>query len=91
MDFEQLQSEINERRWGQLLDQDDFDSYMKLTKERITNSMEKVEQNFNSDYNQNELNAIYANSVIDTYCLLKVVEQLKKRIEELEERRWMTN
>jgi len=87
MDFEQLQSEINERRWGQLLDQDDFDSYMKLTKERITNSMEKVEQNFNSDYKQRELNAIYANSVIDTYCLLKVVEQLKKRIEELEERR----
>mgnify|MGYP003121931926 CR=1 FL=1 len=86
MDFEQLQSEITERRLRQF-DLDDFDSYMKLTKERITNSMEKVQQNFNTDYKQRELNAIYANSVIDTYCLLKVVEQLKKRIEELEERR----
>ena len=86
MDFEQLQSEITERRLRQF-DLDDFDSYMKLTKERITNSMEKVQQNFNPDYKQRELNAIYANSVIDTYCLLKVVEQLKKRIEELEERR----
>ena len=86
MDFEQLQSEITERRLRQF-DLDDFDSYMKLTKERITNSMEKVQQNFNPDYKQRELNAIYANSVIDTYCLLKVVEKLKKRIEELEERR----
>ena len=86
MDFEQLQSEITERRLRQF-DLDDFDSYMKLTKERITNSMEKIEQNFNPDYKQRELNAIYANSVIDTYCLLKVVEKLKKRIEELEERR----
>mgnify|MGYP003149178146 CR=1 FL=1 len=86
MDFEQLQSEITERRLRQF-DLDDFDSYMKLTKERITNSMEKVQQNFNPDYKQRELNAIYANSVIDTYCLLKVVERLKKRIEELEERR----
>ena len=60
---------------------------MKLTKERITNHMEKIGRDFIPEYNQNELNAIYANSVIDTYCLLKVVEQLKKRIEELEERR----
>ena len=90
MDFEQLQSEITERRLRQF-DLDDFDSYMKLTKERITNHMEKIGRDFIPEYNQNELNAIYANSVIDTYCLLKVVEQLKKRIEELEERRWMTN
>ena len=90
MDFEQLQSEITERRLRQF-DLDDFDSYMKLTKERITNRVEKIERDFISEYNQRELNAIYANSVIDTYCLLKVVEQLKKRIEELEERRWMTN
>mgnify|MGYP003145446128 CR=1 FL=1 len=90
MDFEQLQSEITERRLRQF-DLDDFDSYMELTKERITNRVEKIQRDFISEYNQRELNAIYANSVIDTYCLLKVVEQLKKRIEELEERRWMTN
>ena len=86
MDFNQLQSEITERRLRQF-DLDDFDSYMELTKERITNRVEKIQRDFISEYNQRELNAIYANSVIDTYCLLKVVEQLKKRIEELEERR----
>tara|TARA_Y100001973_G_scaffold51027_1_gene75728 strand:- start:175 stop:444 length:270 start_codon:yes stop_codon:yes gene_type:complete len=84
MDFEQLQSKILETRWANLLDQDDFDSYMKLTKERITNSMEKVEQHHNPEYKQEELNAIYANSVVNTYCLLKVIEKLNKRIEELE-------
>ncbi len=85
MDFKQLQSEITERRLRQF-DLDDFDSYMKLTKERIKNRMEKVQRDFIPEYNQNELNAIYANSVIDTYCLLEVVEQLKKRIEELEKK-----
>ena len=86
MDFNQLQSEITERRLRQF-DLDDFDSYMKLTKERITNRVEKVQRDLIPEYNQNQLNAIYANSVIDTYCLLGIVEQLKKRIEELEERR----
>ena len=85
MDFEQLQSKITERRWIELLEKNDFKSYLQLTKERILQGNEKIlEKEYTDEFTQDELNQIFANNVVNSYCLIKLIKELVKKIEELE-------
>jgi len=85
MDFEQLQSKITEKRWIELLEKNDFKSYLQLTKERILQGNERIlEKEYTDEFTQDELNQIFANNVVNSYCLIKLIKELVKKIEELE-------